>query len=144
MYITAAVGSVQGNVGRLASAGHPAPLLLKGGEGGARPLSSGGFVLGAFDHATCPEAPPFDLAPGDGLLLFTDGALPRVWDGEAWRGSVETAWKEHRGGGPSAVLDAVWGKAEALMAPGERDDVTLVLLVPGGCESHDPSSAMHP
>jgi len=144
MYITAAVGSVQGNVGRLASAGHPAPLLLKGGEGGARPLSSGGFVLGAFDHATFPEAPPFDLAPGDGLLLFTDGALPRVWDGEAWRGSVETAWKEHRGGGPSAVLDAVWGKAEALMAPGERDDVTLVLLVPGGRESHDPSSAMHP
>ncbi len=131
MYITAAVGSVQGNVGRLASAGHPAPLLLKGGDGAVCPLSSGGFVLGAFPDATFPEADPFALEAEDALLLFTDGALPRAWDAATWQRWVETVWEDREEQDPPALLKTLWHRVADLISPEERDDVTLVLLLPG-------------
>ncbi|MFN2597041.1 MAG: PP2C family protein-serine/threonine phosphatase [Pyrinomonadaceae bacterium] len=56
---------------RYTNAGHNAPLLVRA-SGEIERLDVGGTVLGAFDWATYEEASAA-LAPGDLLLLFSDG-----------------------------------------------------------------------
>ena len=63
---------------RWAQAGHPAPLLFRGGAG--RVLGApGGVLLGATSGAAYGEAEE-TLEPGDLLLLHTDSLAPRHWD----------------------------------------------------------------
>jgi sigma-B regulation protein RsbU (phosphoserine phosphatase) len=56
---------------RYVNAGHDAPLLVRA-SGEIERLDVGGTVLGAFDWATYEEASA-TLAPGDLLLLYSDG-----------------------------------------------------------------------
>lgn len=56
---------------RYTNAGHNAPLLVRA-SGEIERLDVGGTVLGAFDWATYEESAA-TLAPGDLLLLFSDG-----------------------------------------------------------------------
>lgn len=78
MFTSAIYLVVDGSCGafRCSVAGHPLPLLVSGetGEVGALPLPRRecGPVLGLFDHAVYPVWESA-LAPGDRLLLFTDG-----------------------------------------------------------------------
>ena len=53
------------------NAGHCAPVLLRA-DGEVVRLEAGGAVLGVFPEWTYGEA-EVSLAPGDRLLLFTDG-----------------------------------------------------------------------
>lgn len=55
-----------------ASAGHPSPLLLRGG-GGLESLDHRGIVLGFLPAASYTSAVVRDLAVGDRLVLYTDG-----------------------------------------------------------------------
>lgn len=55
-----------------ASAGHEAPLLRPAAGGPARFLPSEGLVLGAFPQARY-EDRSLEMAPGDTVLLYTDG-----------------------------------------------------------------------
>ncbi|HEY6805554.1 MAG TPA: GAF domain-containing SpoIIE family protein phosphatase [Pyrinomonadaceae bacterium] len=52
------------------NAGHNPPLYLQAGE--FRPLTSGGLVAGAFEHATY-EQETVQMKPDDLLFLYTDG-----------------------------------------------------------------------
>ncbi|MBB0243892.1 SpoIIE family protein phosphatase [Streptomyces alkaliphilus] len=56
---------------RIASAGHPAPLLRRR-DGGTRLLEEHGPLLGAFDLTELPVHTTV-LHPGDSLVLYTDG-----------------------------------------------------------------------
>ncbi|WP_236245587.1 PP2C family protein-serine/threonine phosphatase [Streptomyces sp. CC210A] len=61
---------------RWASAGHPAPLLLRDGTASALPTEHRGPLLGALPgHAY--ETAELPLADGDLLLLYTDGVVER-------------------------------------------------------------------
>ena len=71
------------------SAGHCYPLHLKNGGTVIDELKAGGMILGTFDHATF-ESETIPLAPGDELLLYTDGVT------EAERKSDETFYGEER------------------------------------------------
>jgi sigma-B regulation protein RsbU (phosphoserine phosphatase) len=55
-----------------ASAGHPPPLVWRHGSGQIEELPPGGLVLGRLRRAAYPEV-TVPLAPGDRILLFTDG-----------------------------------------------------------------------
>ncbi|MEY2536153.1 MAG: phosphoserine phosphatase RsbU/P [bacterium] len=55
----------------LAVGGHPPPLLLRPGSG-VTAVGLRGTLLGAIDEPTLHDA-GFKLAPGDALLLYTDG-----------------------------------------------------------------------
>jgi serine phosphatase RsbU (regulator of sigma subunit)/PAS domain-containing protein len=57
-----------------AQAGHPAPLLFRGGTG-RRLHTPGGVLLGATSGASYEQAEE-TLEPGDLLLLHTDGLVP--------------------------------------------------------------------
>ncbi len=54
------------------NAGHPAPLVLRGGK--AISLAAGGLVAGVWPEAEFP-AERFRLQPGDILVFFTDGVI---------------------------------------------------------------------
>ncbi|MEU9670927.1 SpoIIE family protein phosphatase [Streptomyces bobili] len=104
-----------------AQAGHPPPLLLRDGK--ARYLDRPfGILLGAGDGAHYEEA-ECRLAPGDRLVLYTDGlverpseSIDRGLDRLARAAAVPDA-------GGSASLDGLLG---ALLEPERRDDVCVL------------------
>jgi sigma-B regulation protein RsbU (phosphoserine phosphatase) len=55
---------------RLAGAGHPPPILLRGGTG--RELETQGGLLGVFENETYDQI-DVELAVGDRLLMYSDG-----------------------------------------------------------------------
>jgi serine phosphatase RsbU (regulator of sigma subunit) len=61
-----------GLTGRLCLAGHP-PALVRRADGQVRQLGTLGTLLGVLDHVRLTDV-RFRLAPGDLLLLYTDGA----------------------------------------------------------------------
>ncbi|AUG75899.1 antitermination regulator [Kitasatospora sp. MMS16-BH015] len=60
---------------RWARAGHLPPVLLRAGTARALPQPDG-ILLGALDHADY-EEDQLELAPGDTLVLYTDGLIER-------------------------------------------------------------------
>jgi serine phosphatase RsbU (regulator of sigma subunit) len=75
-FLTAAYATFRvttdGVTGRLCTAGHP-PALIRRADGRVRELGRPGTLLGVFDDIQLADA-RFRLAPGDTLLLYTDGA----------------------------------------------------------------------
>ncbi|GAA2507032.1 SpoIIE family protein phosphatase [Streptomyces thermolineatus] len=65
----------QTGVLRWARAGHPPPVLVRGGSTGALPLP-GGILLGAVPDAEYEEE-QLTLKSGDRLLMYTDGLVER-------------------------------------------------------------------
>ncbi|TQN42292.1 PAS domain S-box-containing protein [Blastococcus colisei] len=57
---------------RAASAGHPLPLVLRGGTGAVEELGSPGTLLGSLPEIDLPVEGTI-LVPGDVLVLYTDG-----------------------------------------------------------------------
>jgi PAS domain-containing protein len=114
---------------RFACAGHPPPVLLPS-AGGARLLWEGRSTpLGAFGHRGRGEAEA-RLAPGDRLLLYTDGLVERRDRGldERLALLVEAAGRTH--GLPLA--DAVRSLSGELLGNEQgRDDVCALLLAWG-------------
>lgn len=68
----AAVSLRTGGEATVVSAGHPAPLLVRGGE--STPVEVHGSLLGAFDDAHW-EPVELTLDTGDQLVLYTDGVI---------------------------------------------------------------------
>lgn len=72
-FITAVIGLLDPSTGRFqyCNAGHPRPLVLRA-DGHVERLEVGSPLLGVLDDPTFDQAET-SLAPGDTLLLFTDG-----------------------------------------------------------------------
>jgi serine phosphatase RsbU (regulator of sigma subunit) len=112
---------------RLSAGGHPPPLVLRAG-GAVEGVELAGPMLGVIPHSTMPEA-AVTLAPGDLLLLYTDGIIdardgagifgePRLRDALAAAAGQDAA-------GTVASIDA----AVRAFAPGPpRDDKALLAL----------------
>ena len=75
-FVTAAYATFRttptGAAGRLCLAGHP-PALVRRADGRVQPLGTPGTLLGVLDTVRLTDV-RFRLAPGDLLLLYTDGA----------------------------------------------------------------------
>jgi GAF domain-containing protein len=78
-FCTVIYGTAQSSPGcfrvAIARGGHPPPYVLRG-DGSVEVIQSAGPLLGVFEN---PEFDGFelDLAPGDALVLFTDGLVER-------------------------------------------------------------------
>ncbi len=57
---------------RVASAGHPMPLVLRSGSGGVEPIGVPGPLLGILAEVQ-PPVSGTTLSPGEALVLYTDG-----------------------------------------------------------------------
>ena len=110
----------------LASGGHPLPLVIRA-DGTARIVGEPGTLLGVMPevvHENC----PFELEPGDALLLFTDGLVEaggpqRVMSPEAL---VELA-ASCAGQPANEIARRVEEHAVALQDGVTRDDLALLV-----------------
>lgn len=114
----------------MGTAGHPAPLVLSD-AGGARYLDvAGGQLLGAVDSPAV-AVTETDLAPGDTLLLYTDGLTEaRTGPGPDDRYEEERLLALADGLGPVSAAAAVTTVARLLadLGDGVEDDVALLAL----------------
>jgi serine phosphatase RsbU (regulator of sigma subunit) len=104
-------------------AGHPPVLWLDTGEelGGARAPP-----LGLTEEWACPTA-AHRLAPGTGVLLYTDGVTEACHDGEQF-GQTRLAHSVQTLGGrsPSDVVAAVTKQVQEFAGSGLADDLCVV------------------
>jgi PAS domain S-box-containing protein len=111
----------------LASGGHPQALILRAG-GDVERVETPGTLVGVLESARF-EDREARLAPGDLLLLYTDGAIElRRRDLAFGERQLEQVLREHAGLPAEDVVDAVGRRIEELQDGSPRDDVALLAL----------------
>ncbi len=113
----------------LASAGHPLPLLLTADGNGHYLDLRGGQVLGALDDPTIATT-SLELAPGDTLVLYSDGLTEARIDHDRNRYEEQRLLQFASALAPSHPADAVTA-IEALLAgfgDGVDDDVAVLAI----------------
>jgi serine phosphatase RsbU (regulator of sigma subunit) len=113
---------------RYANAGHNPPLLLR--PGCVERLDPTGILVGWDEAAEYGEA-TVRLAPGDAVLLYTDGVSEaRSETGEEYgEERLEAVARRHRAAGADALVQAVLADLRAFVGAAEPfDDATLVAV----------------
>jgi sigma-B regulation protein RsbU (phosphoserine phosphatase) len=136
-FVTALLSVYDPASGRLvySNAGHEAGLLVRAG-GGVERLTEGGLLLGAFPEAAYGRA-MVHLAPGDRLLLYTDGLSDAMdpWGGLLGEEGIVRLLREADAEGVKGESLPEWilmrAREAALQPPDEVDDRTLVILSRG-------------
>lgn len=133
-YVTACLAQLDVRAGRLRwiSAGHPSPLLLRGGrfikELDVKPSPPMGLRFADRQPVVGDEA----LEPGDMVLFYTDGLTEsRRPDGRLFTTERLAEFIERQAGSGEAAPDTLRRLREAIIERGEgslRDDATAMLL----------------
>jgi sigma-B regulation protein RsbU (phosphoserine phosphatase) len=111
------------------NAGHNPPLLLRA-DGRSEWLTVGGLLLGVFDQATYEEEPAH-LAPGDTLVLFSDGVSEAVGPGGTMFGEerILTCLEAARRLSAAQVLDRLLVDVQTFAAgEPQADDITVLVV----------------
>jgi sigma-B regulation protein RsbU (phosphoserine phosphatase) len=114
------------------TAGHNAPILVHA-DGSADRLEGGGMVLGIMPGATFTERRT-TLAPGDRLVLFTDGVTEATagdseqHDDEFGDDRLIEIARAHRMLGAPALVEAIIADVTRFTGGAFADDVTVVVL----------------
>ena len=115
----------------LATGGHPLPLVLRAG-GAVETAGAPGTLLGIVDDPNLSEE-TVELAPGDALVLFTDGVIEAMPDSPERLAGVLGRSAGH---GAAQIADAVERDAVEAYGGVARDDVAIVVVrVLGGEEA---------
>jgi sigma-B regulation protein RsbU (phosphoserine phosphatase) len=116
---------------RYVNAGHNFPRIRRA-SGELVPLDVGGMPLGLFEGLPYEEGEqPF--APGDALLLFSDGISEAVdgFNQEYGEDRLDALWKQHGAGSGAAMLDLVYDDVIQFRgAAPQNDDMTMVVVSP--------------
>ncbi|HMO00661.1 MAG TPA: PP2C family protein-serine/threonine phosphatase [Miltoncostaeaceae bacterium] len=112
----------------VARAGHPFPVVLRAG-GGVETVGGDGSLLGLFAEARFGEAEVV-LAPGDAMVLYTDGASEarRPGGSELGLDGVAGALAGARGLDATAVADRLERAALAHGGGRLRDDLAILVV----------------
>jgi sigma-B regulation protein RsbU (phosphoserine phosphatase) len=114
----------QGRV-EFASAGHPPPLLLRGGTAAYLEIPEAqSAALGLMDATR--GSGHFHLAAGDTLLLYTDGLVERTRDIDGGMRDLAQAAERLSGGGPPALCEQLLNALAPLAR--YRDDVAILAV----------------
>jgi serine phosphatase RsbU (regulator of sigma subunit) len=130
-FVTASLAHLSWREGRLravvASAGHPAAVLLRA-DGGVRMLDGGGLPLGLFpDPETATQELTLDV--GDVLFLYTDGlAQARGPDHAYFHDRLTDELAGLAGFPPDRLVAAVRQALHEFMAGDLLDDVTMLAV----------------
>jgi serine phosphatase RsbU (regulator of sigma subunit)/catechol 2,3-dioxygenase-like lactoylglutathione lyase family enzyme len=112
---------------RYANCGHLPGLILRG-DGALDHLASTGTVLGLFGEWDC-GIEESSLAPGDTLVLYTDG-ITEAFDQqreEFGEQRLIESLRRHRAQGPKQVLEAILDDVKHFSPQEQFDDMTLVV-----------------
>jgi catechol 2,3-dioxygenase-like lactoylglutathione lyase family enzyme len=116
---------------RYVNCGHPPPLLLRR-EGALERLAAGSTILGMFNDWEC-DSTETELAPGDTLLLFTDGitdAMNQQGREFGEEGLIEVLRAEcHLP--VEGLLERILEKVNTFSGREQEDDITLVVAKGG-------------
>ncbi len=130
-FITLFYGELDPEAGvlRYVNAGHNYPLVRRR-DGRLEPLMEGGLMLG-FAEDVAYEQGQASLAPGDALLLYSDGASeamdPRRQEFGEER--LQEAWRRCATLAPEAAVSCLMSELESFRAgAAQSDDITLVVL----------------
>jgi len=108
----------------MAAGGHPLPLVLRAG-GTVETVGSPGTLLGIVDAPELAED-LVELAPGDTLVLYTDGVTEA--DRSAAPGELAAFLASCAGADASAIAEAVEREALEAQDGHPRDDVAVVAV----------------
>lgn len=126
-FVTAAYLYLNAHSGTLSysAAAHPPMLLLR--EGGVTRIEENGLMLAAFSFATYANR-VHSLAPGDRLLLYTDGLLEAVNENGAEFGlpRLESLLVQSGGLSPDQAADQILG-AISSWSSAQNDDRTVLV-----------------
>ena len=113
---------------RYASAGHQAPILLRDGK--TQGLELGGLPLAVLPKIDYPLR-WVELAPGDALILYTDGVTDALnTDGDLFGiERLEAAARRHSAQSARQLLDAILEAAQEFAAGRSQSDDTTVLIL---------------
>ena len=111
----------------LASGGHPPALILRG-DGTVERVATPGTLVGVLERARFEDRQE-QLAPGELLLLYTDGAIElRRRDLAFGERELEQVLLAHAGAPAADVVDAISRRVEELQDGSPRDDIALLAL----------------
>lgn len=138
-FVSAAVARCDG-AGRVVvgSAAHEPAIVYRARERRAERVKLGGVVLGALERGSDHMAEHgFDLAPGDALVLLTDGVTEALSPADAPfdEQRLLDAVAQHGGSGPEGLVEALVGEVQRWA--GDRpleDDVVVVAIARSGAE----------
>jgi sigma-B regulation protein RsbU (phosphoserine phosphatase) len=110
-----------------ANAGHNPPLLLRA-DGRCERLEAGGLLLGSFPDARFEQA-EIPLAPGDRLLLYTDGVTEAMnAQGELYgEERVVEVMRRHRAGTAEEMQAALLASVNQFCGGEFQDDATVLV-----------------
>jgi integral membrane sensor domain MASE1/serine phosphatase RsbU (regulator of sigma subunit) len=111
----------------LAIAGHPLPLLLRAG-GRVEEVGQTGTLLGAVRDPQLADRAA-DLAPGDALVLYTDGLIDAYApDRIVAPAELVAALESCNGGNAREIADGVEARLIDEPGPEARDDIVILVL----------------
>jgi sigma-B regulation protein RsbU (phosphoserine phosphatase) len=113
---------------RYCNAGHNPPLLVRH-DGRWTPLEAGGMVLG-IDDAFLYEEMTTALAPGDRLVLYTDGVIEALnaADEEFGETRLASLIAAHRRDTAAGLVEHVLAELQAFGGDRRDDDRTVVVV----------------
>jgi serine phosphatase RsbU (regulator of sigma subunit) len=120
------------------NAGHPPPLLRRGDA--VTELGVRGVLLGAVGGQAYPEE-TVTVAPGDTLLLYTDGVTDTPGADERFGHERLSAILDAAPGAPDAVLDRIEAALREFQAGTAVDDRAMVVLRYAGAADELPAAA---
>jgi len=119
-----------GGVGEYISAGHNSAYLFRAASGEIEELPSNNLLLGAFESIAF-QAAPLSVAPGDVLLVYSDGLV----EAEDAEGQMlgddrvkEVIRREARKGAAHLEAKLLEAIAEFTRGHAQTDDITLVIV----------------
>jgi sigma-B regulation protein RsbU (phosphoserine phosphatase) len=136
LFVTAFYGALDPLTGRLTycNAGHPPPLLIRGGNGGdVQKLTRTGLPLGVFPGESWAQS-TVQLEAGDVLVLYTDGITEAQDRREEFFGEkrLVATVKTHKGASAQDVQSVLMREVRAFSGDvPQYDDIAVMILVRG-------------
>jgi serine phosphatase RsbU (regulator of sigma subunit) len=132
LLLSAFYATLDAHSGRLtyASGGHDHPVWVRAATGGCEELQSRSLVLGAFPFVVLEER-AIDMAPGDLLVLYTDGVTEARDAGGGLFGDerLRAALEAPSAASAAQALQAVVGAVKDFVGDAPpADDLTLVVV----------------
>lgn len=126
LYLTAE--PVDGGVEVCMSAGgHHLPLRVVE-DGSVDEVGRAGHLLGMLEPLQLHDE-SVSLAPGEALVLYTDGVIEARYDGELYgEARLREVIAEHGGGSAQQLADAVAASAVRFQGEHTRDDIAVVVV----------------
>lgn len=129
-FVTAFLCFVDAASGRLVyvNAGHNPPVLMRA-DGRHEELVRGGLILGVMPHSVF-ESGEAQLAPGDMIVLYTDGVVEgQNATGELWGETrLLESLRRRRGQSARVLIEQIAAEVRAFEGEiGPADDVTLLI-----------------